>query len=99
MPAVVDELGDRGPSRLGQGVCNVGLRPTVAAGFSIEVHLFDLTADLYGRRLRLHLLSRLREERRFSGLPELVAQIRRDIEDARAVTSAAAPSPESGAAW
>jgi riboflavin kinase/FMN adenylyltransferase len=96
---VVDELGERGPARLGQGVCNVGLRPTVAAGFSIEVHLFDFSADLYGRRLRLHLLSRLREERRFSGLPELVAQIRRDIEEARAVTEVAAPSPDAGGAW
>ncbi len=96
---VVDEIGGQGPTRLGAGVCNVGLRPTVSAGFSIEVHLFDFSADLYGRRLRLHLLSRLREERRFSGLPELVAQIKRDIEEARAVTAMAAPSPEAGAAW
>lgn len=96
---VVDELGEEGASRLGRGVCNVGLRPTVAAGFSIEVHLFDFSADLYGRRLRLHLLSKLREERRFPGLPELLAQIREDIERARAVTEGTAPSPDAGAAW
>ena len=43
---------------LATGVANIGLRPTVDAGFSVEVHLFDFAEDLYGAmRLRVHLVS------------------------------------------
>jgi riboflavin kinase/FMN adenylyltransferase len=75
---------------------NVGERPTVGAGFSVEAHLFDFEGDLYGARLRLHLCARLREERRFSGLDELRAQIGRDMSDARSALAGRAPA---GAYW
>lgn len=65
-------------------VANLGVRPTVAAGPSVEVHVLDYAGDLYGARLRVHLLSRLRDERAFSSLEELVTQIRRDIAAVRA---------------
>ena len=65
------------------GMLNVGTRPTFAAGRSIEVHLFDLDEDLYGKTLRLGLVARLRDEQRFSGVDPLVAQLRVDETNAR----------------
>ena len=50
----------------------------------IEPHLLDFEGDLYGRRLVVELWRRLREERAFSSEDELVAQIRRDVEETRA---------------
>lgn len=71
--------------RLVPGVCNVGVRPTFGGESpSVEVHLFDFDEDLYGRRLIVRLIARLREERRFSGVEELVEQIRQDAAAARA---------------
>lgn len=69
-------------------VLNIGLRPTLAAGFSVEAHLLDFSGDLYDQRLRLHLTARLRDELRFSGLPALQAQIQQDVEQARRLLSA-----------
>lgn len=75
--------GGRRVRELGPAVTNIGVRPTFAAGASIETHLLDFDGDLYDRWLRVHLVARIREERRFSGAAELVQQIRRDIEAAR----------------
>jgi riboflavin kinase/FMN adenylyltransferase len=69
-------------------VANIGERPTLDAGFSVEVHLFDFDEDLYGRTLRFHLVERLRAERRFENFEALRAQIARDAEDARRVLAA-----------
>jgi riboflavin kinase/FMN adenylyltransferase len=80
----VAQVQPQGPPRpLGGGVANIGLRPTVAAGFAIEAHIFGLQQDLYGSRLRISLIARLREERAFQGIDALRAQIARDAEDAR----------------
>lgn len=65
------------------GVANVGVRPTVDAGRSFEVHLLDFEGDLYGERLRVGVVSRLRGEQKFSSLDALVAQIGRDVANAR----------------
>lgn len=65
------------------GVANLGTRPTFAAGRSVEVHLFDFDADLYGARLRVFFVSRLREERKFDSMAALRAQITKDAERAR----------------
>jgi riboflavin kinase/FMN adenylyltransferase len=67
-----------------RGVANLGVRPTLGAGRSIEVHLFDWSGDLYGAPLRVGFVARLREERRFEGLEALRAQIARDAAEARA---------------
>jgi riboflavin kinase/FMN adenylyltransferase len=65
-------------------VVNLGVRPTVdGATRLIEAHLFDVTPDLYGRRLRLEFLDRIRPERRFASLDELRAQIAEDAATAR----------------
>jgi riboflavin kinase/FMN adenylyltransferase len=64
------------------GMMNIGVRPTVTdvAEEIIEVHLFDFSGDLYGVSMRVTFIERLREERKFSGLAELTAQLARDRE-------------------
>jgi riboflavin kinase / FMN adenylyltransferase len=66
------------------GVANFGRTPTTGVRDPLfEVHIFDLDADLYGRRLEVGLHAFLRGERTFATFPELVAQIGRDADDAR----------------
>jgi riboflavin kinase/FMN adenylyltransferase len=68
------------------GVANLGRRPTVGGTrVQLEVHLFDLSADLYGRHLRVAFIDFLRPEKKFAGLPELKAQIAEDSEKAREI--------------
>jgi riboflavin kinase/FMN adenylyltransferase len=64
-------------------VVNLGRRPTFGGGETrVEAHLLAFSGDLYGRRLRLEFVERLREERGFAGPQELVQQIRQDAERA-----------------
>jgi len=66
-------------------VVNVGVRPTFGeTTLAVEAHLLDFSGDLYGRRVRLEFLERLREEMRFPSVEALKAQVARDIESARA---------------
>ena len=77
----------REPSQAAPAVLNIGTRPTFDAGErSVEAHLLDWSGDLYGRSVRLELLRRLRDERRFEGVEPLVAQIHADIAQARALS-------------
>ena len=66
---------------------NVGVRPTFESGRGvlIEAYLIDVDEDLYGQNLRVAFVSRLRGERRFPSVEELIAQMRLDVEEARAV--------------
>lgn len=67
------------------GVANLGVRPTFdGARFVIEVHLFDFDGDLYGQRLQIDFVQRIRPEQRFKSTAELVEQIRKDAALARA---------------
>jgi len=69
------------------GVASLGVRPTVRADGNpvLEVHLFDFTADLYGRHLRVEFLAKIRDEERYPDLDALKAQIARDCDAARAI--------------
>ncbi len=97
---LVDRIAHGGrASRVRTGVANIGSRPTFAAGFSVEVHLHDFDGDLYGARLRLHLVKHIRPEQRFSGVDALIAQIRADIETAKGATAAETPDPAAAGAW
>ena len=85
--AVVVDLAGRAV----RGVCNVGVRPTFdGMNEVVEVHLFDFDEDLYGEMLEVEFRHRIRGERAFDGIDELVAQIRRDIETATALLTAGA---------
>ncbi len=70
-------------------VTNIGVRPTVDSSgqLSIETHIFDLDADLYGQSVRVGFVQRLRDERRFGSLDDLKAQIAADCERARVLFS------------
>jgi riboflavin kinase/FMN adenylyltransferase len=94
---IVDD--NRNAARLSTGVCNIGVRPTVDAGFAVEVHLFDVDQDLYGRRLRTHLIHRIRSERKFPDINALKAQIAEDALQARASLAGLVPSAEAGTSW
>jgi len=84
--AVRVRLGTSESSPWRGGAANVGSRPTFGgSAVSVEVHLLDYSGDLYGQRVRVQFLERLRPEQRFGSVPELTAQIRRDVEAARAV--------------
>lgn len=66
-------------------VTNIGLRPTFddGGGLSIECHIFDFEDDIYDTDLRVEFVQRLRGERKFDGVDQLVAQIARDCQAAR----------------
>ena len=63
-----------------RSITNIGVRPTFedATEPSIETYVFDFDGDLYGDVLRVRFLHRIRDERKFSGVDELKAQIGRD---------------------
>ena len=72
---------------------NVGVRPTfdTGRGTLVEAYLLDFSGDLYGQTLRIAFLERMRGEKRFESVDELVAQMRRDADQARAIASATVP--------
>jgi riboflavin kinase/FMN adenylyltransferase len=69
-----------------EGVASLGYKPVVASDgpATLEAFLFDFTGDLYGRRLSIEFLKKLRDEAKYASLDELVAQIRLDCDAARA---------------
>ena len=81
-------LSDESAPRWHGGAANIGVKPTFGGGeVTIEAHLFDFTGDLYGKRLRVEFLERLRAEKRFASVTELSSQIGRDLEAAREVVA------------
>jgi riboflavin kinase/FMN adenylyltransferase len=72
---------------------NVGIRPTfeTGRGLLVEAYLIDFQGDLYGKVLRIAFVARLRGERRFPGVEELVAQMHRDVESARELCASFTP--------
>jgi riboflavin kinase/FMN adenylyltransferase len=68
-----------------EGVASLGMNPAVRDGgpATLEAFLFDFSGDLYGRRLSIEFVKKLRDEANFASLDELAAQIRRDCEAAR----------------
>jgi len=70
-----------------RSVTNIGFRPTIntdnSAALSIETHVLDFKQDLYGKKINIEFLVRLRDERRFYGEQALIAQIQKDVGNAR----------------
>jgi riboflavin kinase / FMN adenylyltransferase len=68
-----------------KSITNIGVRPTFEDTNepSIESYVFDFDDDLYGAVLRVRFLHRIRDEKKFSGIDELKAQIERDTRSAR----------------
>ena len=68
------------------GVASFGTRPTVGGTEPLlEAHLFDFDGDLYGRRIEVEFVAKLRNEEKFVDLPALVAQMHRDAAQARTI--------------
>ncbi len=76
---------ERGVGPQHPALVSVGVRPTfhVRGSVLLEAYLLDFDGDLYGARLELDLLARLRDERRFEDVEALVAQMRADEAEAR----------------
>ncbi|MDN3577540.1 bifunctional riboflavin kinase/FAD synthetase [Chitinimonas viridis] len=68
------------------GAASLGKRPTVddSGRIALEVYLPDFSGDLYGRHLQVDFLHKLRDEAKYDGLEPLIAQIKLDVENARA---------------
>jgi len=68
-----------------EGVASLGYNPAVRSGgpATLEVFLFDFQGDLYGRRLSIEFLKKLRDEAHFASLDALASQIQRDCDAAR----------------
>lgn len=68
------------------GVANIGFSPTFGDEmFTIEVHILDFNDDLYDTRLRINLVARLRDEKKFSSIDELSEQIKKDVKIAKEI--------------
>lgn len=68
------------------GVVNIGKRPTFDGKLStIEVYLLDYTGQLYGQKLRVYFVERLRQEQKFASIRELIGAIEMDIVRARQI--------------
>lgn len=75
-----------------KGVANIGYSPTFDDHlFTIEVHILDFKHDIYNQDIRVNMIEKLRDEKKFSGIEELSAQIKRDIEKARALLEPLVP--------
>ncbi|MDP3743839.1 MAG: bifunctional riboflavin kinase/FAD synthetase [Methylotenera sp.] len=66
-------------------VANLGVRPTIAGvpKLSLEVHVLDFNADLYGKHVHVEFLHKIRDEMKFENLDALKAQIAADVKVAR----------------
>ncbi|MBM3665955.1 MAG: bifunctional riboflavin kinase/FAD synthetase [Actinobacteria bacterium] len=74
---------------------NVGVRPTfeTGRGLLVESHMLEFDGDLYGRNLRVAFVERLRGEKRFESVDELVAAMKDDVERAREACAAYGGGP------
>jgi len=69
-----------------KGVANIGYSPTFEDhDFTVEVHIFDFDDDIYGEKIRVNFIKRIRDEVKFSNISELIDQIKKDIAAAREI--------------
>jgi riboflavin kinase/FMN adenylyltransferase len=85
--AVMTRVRGRGGAAIWRpAVASLGWRPTVGGREPLlETHIFDFEGDLYGQRLDVEFVAKLREESHFGSLEEMVKQMRRDEVEARAI--------------
>lgn len=72
-----------------RGMANIGTRPTIDNAnqkSTIEINIFGFDGSLYGKEIRVFFLKRLRDEKKFSGLAELKAQLSRDRVEAESIS-------------
>ena len=70
------------------GVANIGYSPTFEDHeFTVEVHILDFDDNIYGEKIRVNFIKRIRDEIKFSNISELIEQIKKDIAAAREIFS------------
>jgi riboflavin kinase/FMN adenylyltransferase len=70
-------------------ITNIGMRPTFAEKErSIESHIFDFDRDLYGQRIKLELIDRIRPEQKFDSAEALATQIASDVRRVKEIVAA-----------
>ena len=75
-------------NRVFQGICNIGMRPTIGGTQLLtEVNILDFSEDIYGREIAVTILKSIRKEKKFNSLEELGKQISLDKEKARRMLS------------
>ncbi len=68
------------------GVANIGYSPTFDDHeFTVEVHIFDFRENIYDKKIRVNFIQRIRDEQKFSNIPDLINQINQDIATAREI--------------
>ena len=73
--------GKNNPQIIKNGMMNIGFRPTVdGLSHIIEVNLFDFNEDIYGEKLEISVVQRIRDEQKFNGLESLKAQLKKDMQ-------------------
>ena len=70
-------------------VINIGTKPTFHKEYplTVEVHIIDFSGDVYGQEIELFFVSKIRDEKKFAGIEQLVEQIRKDRDQAAQITS------------
>lgn len=73
-----------------QSVTNIGHNPTFKDGhqINIETNIFDFDTDIYGEKLEIEFIRKIRDERKFPTVNDLIDQIRADVETSRSVLKA-----------
>ncbi|NLO70457.1 MAG: bifunctional riboflavin kinase/FAD synthetase [Porphyromonadaceae bacterium] len=70
-------------NRVHIGMMNIGYRPTISSDgeISMEVHIIDFDYDIYNHYIKIECIHRIRDEMKFNGIDELVAQLKKDKEN------------------
>lgn len=75
------------------GMMNIGERPTFeGTSHTLEVHIFDFENDIYGKDIQIQFVERIRDEKKFSGVDELVAQLGDDENQVRKILNKHSPN-------
>ena len=73
-------------NRLYKSVANIGYSPTFDDNeFTVEVHLLDFAENIYGEKIRINFIQRIRNEKKFANISELKEQIKQDIKTAHEI--------------
>jgi riboflavin kinase/FMN adenylyltransferase len=75
--------------QLYRGVANIGYSPTFDDNlFTVEVHLLNFSKDIYGEKIRVNFIQRIRDEKKFAGIADLKEQIHQDVKTAHKILAA-----------
>ncbi len=78
-----------------RGVANIGYSPTFEDHeFTVEVHILDFSDNIYGMKIRINFIKRIRDEIKFSNISELIDQIKLDIAASREILAGQGKNPQ-----